>query len=1087
MKRRKVFPKGSKIVRGRGGDDGGNNKSAVEDPNTLFSKQIIRIVDLICEGEIEGLINGDESVYLNEVKVFDGVTSSVPNYATQYERSTRNGTQEQTYITDFSDIESDTSISQELRVTPLGDIVREITDPNVTKVRVTFMLPQMTEVDKDTGDTHGSKIQVQVYLQPDGGSYSKVLDITKKGKCTNPYEFKGEFELTGDAPWNVKIVRVTGDSTSGFISNKTYVQAITEIIESKLRYPNSALIAIKVNAEMFDQVPSRFYDIKGLLVKIPSNYNPTTRAYSGSWDGDFDIAWTNNPAWVFYDLLTNTRYGLGKYISEDQVDKWGLYEISQYCDELVDDGFGGQEPRFTCNVVLQDRADAYTVLQHLASVFRGMIYWAAGAVTATQDSPRDAVALYTAANVLEGRFIYQGASQRVRHTVALVTWNDPADFYRQRVEYVEDVDGVIRYGVQQTEVIAYGCTSRGQAHRFGKWLLYTEQHESEGVSFKTGLDGMVVRPGQVIKIADPAKAGVRMGGRIGQGSTTTHVVVDQIPAGSVAGFTLAMMLPDGTVEERTVIGSVGNTLEVQPEFSQVPNAQSIWLVRSDDVEAQTFRVVSIAEESAGVFTITAIRHNPDKFDAIEEDIKLEDRDYSALKEQPESPSNLVISESLYLTGSEVKAKVTISWDRVDRAKSYKVKYQRDNENWVEMPETSVHEADVLDALPGNYTFQVYALNSFGVTSSVSSVSGETFGKLTPPTDVDGFSMMPVAGKALLTWNQATDLDVLIGGRVRIRHSPETTGATWATSIDIVPAVPGTATSVVAPLLEGSYLAKFVDSTGHYSLEEVLIETTVPYINALNVVHTETEDPTFPGTLSNMEFVPSENAIALGSGTLVDDLPLIDDVFSWDFPGDVVTEGSYEFANTIDLGGVWPSRIISRVQVESFDIANDIDSREDLVDDWEDLDGAFLNDVNATLYVRTTEDDPSSSPTWTEWKRISAGEYLARGFQFKIIATSDTDTHNIYIRGLEITIDMADRTEAESSIASGAGTKSVTFPYAFYAAPSVGVTVNNLNTGDYSTITNVTATGFDVVFKNSGGSAVNRNFSYQAKGYGRKTA
>lgn len=1088
MKLRRKPPRGSKI-RGSGGDDSGGNKAAVEAPNTLRSSQFIRIVDLLCEGEIQGLaagLLGSESIYLNEVPIQNS-NLSLNFPSNHYSYTEKFGTQSQTYLTDYNDIESETQVGQELRATTAGDIVRELTDPNLTKVRVTFMIPSLTTVDKDTGDTKGGKVNVAIYVQPSGGSYSAAASREVSGKCTSQYEFSLEATLTGDAPWNLKVVRTTADSTSGFISNKTYLQSITEVVEAKLRYPNSALIGIRIDAQSFDQVPSRYYDVKGLKIKLPSNYNPTTRAYTGSWDGTFTTAWSDNPAWIFYDLITNTRYGLGSFITEDQVDKWGLYEIAQYCDEMVADGFGGTEPRFTCNMLLQDRAEAYTVLQHLASVFRGMIYWAAGTVTATQDSPRDAVALYTAANVVDGIFVYQGSSAKTRHTVVLVTWNDPEDFYRQRVEYVEDVDGILKYGVQQVEVMAFGCTSRGQAHRFGKWLLYTEQNEGETVTFKAGLEGIVGRPGQIIKVADPSRAGVRMGGRIGQGSTTTHVVVDQIVAATaVAGFTLSAMLPDGSVEDQTVIGSVGNTIQVQPGFSAAPNAQSVWLLRSDEVEPQTYRIVSVAEDG-GLFAVTAIKHDPDKFDAVEQNIKLEPRSYSALKQQPDSPTNLVITESLYQTGSEVKAKATISWDRVDRAKSYRVKYKVDDENWVELPEISVHEQDVLDAQSGNYTFQVYALNSFGRPSVIAEVSGEIFGKLLPPTDVENFSMFPVAGKAYLTWDKSTDLDVLVGGQIRIRHSPETSGATWNTSIDIIPAVPGSATQAVAPLLEGTYLAKFLDSTGHYSLDEVLIETTVPEINALNVVHTETEDPGFAGTKTDMELLTSPVALVLSSGALIDDFPLIDDVFNWDFPSDIVAEGTYEFQNTIDLGGVWPSRIRCFVEVESFDIGNDIDSRADLIDDWEDLDGSNINDVNATVYVRTTEDDPAGAPTWTDWKRIAAGQYLARGFQFKLIATSGTDTHNIYINGLEVVIDMEDRSISAGPIASGTGASYRTdFSEPFFADPSLGVTASNLNTGDYPTITNSDKNGFDIVFKNSAGTIVSRNFSWIAKGYGRKT-
>jgi predicted phage tail protein len=1073
-----------KKIRGAGG--GGDSSAAVEDPNTLRSSAFIRMVDLICEGEIEGLQGGARGIYLNEVPIQNPNGSL--NFASTYSYETRNGTQDQSYISGFNDVESEISISQELRASPDGDIVRAITDPNVDRVRVRIQIPQLTSVDADTGDTHGSKVFIDVYVQPSGGSYSLVAARMVSGKCTSTYEFSLDVPLTGSAPWNVKVVRPTADATTGFLQNKTILDSIVQIVEAKLRYPNSAIVAVKVDAQSFSSVPSRFYDMKLLKIQVPSNYNPTTRAYTGSWDGTFQTVWSDNPAWVFYDLCTSDRYGLGAFVPADQIDKWGLYEIAQYCDTLVPDGFGGTEPRFTCNLLLQDRADAYSVLQGLASIFRGMIYWSAGAVTLTQDSPRDATYLYTPANVMEGRFVYQGASMKVRHTVVLVTWNDPANFYRPSVEYVEDQDGISRYGVQNLEITALGCTSRGQAHRLGKWLLYTEQHESETVQFKTGLDSVAGRPGQVIKIADPSRAGSRMGGRIMPGATTTVIPVDQIVPGSVSGFTLSVILPDGTLEEKTAISSSGNNITVQPGFSVAPNAQSVWMLKSTVIEPQIFRVISVAEDSQGVYTVTALSHDPDKFAAIEDNVLLETRSYSGLRDQPDPPVNLKMTESLFQGASEIKAKITISFDRVDRAKSYLLKWKRDDENWVSMPESEFNEIDILDTLPGSYQFQVFALNSFGRPSSVALLSGEAFGKLAAPNDVTGFSMVPISGKAYLTWDQTVDLDVLVGGHVDIRYTPDITGQQWKKSVQVIPAVPGSATAAFAPLQTGTYMAKFVDSSGVYSTNEVLIVTSVPEINAINLVHTTTEDPTFSGTKTDMLVDVANVALVLASNTLVDDYGLVDLIHNWDYPYGIATEGTYVFNETFDMGGVWPARIRSTMNVEAFDIGNVIDNRIELIDTWADIDGSLINDVNAQLYMRTTTDNPSGSPTYTDWKPILSGEYLARAFQFKVVATSGSEFHNLYIRGLSITIDMADRSIQGGPFASGTGASyRVNFSEPFYADPALSITAMNLGTGDFQTITNSDKTGFDVVFKNSSGTIVSRNFSYIAKGYGRKVA
>jgi len=1044
-------------------------------------------MDLISEGEIEGLVDGAKSIFFDETQLqnedgsfnFTGVTYD-----------TRNGTQDQTYIDGFTTVENETAVGVEVKNggdPATNGVVRQITDPNVNRVRVRVLVPQITSTDTSTGDVHGSSVELTLWVQPNGGSFTQVADCVITGKSSSRYERDISVQLTGSAPWNIRLQRETADSAIQYLVNKTYFEAYTEVVDAKLRYPNSAIVAARLDSQQFEQVPTRYYDVKLLKIKVPSNYDPTTRVYTGIWDGTFQTLWSDNPAWVFYDLLTSDRYGLGSFVPEDQVDKWALYEISQYCDALVPDGFGGMEPRFTCNLMLADRGEAYTVLQSLASVFRGMIYWAAGSVTASQDSPQDAAYIFNTSNVVDGRFLYQGASAKARHSVALVTWNDPADFYKQKVEYVEDQNAIAKFGVQQAEVVAFGCTSRGQAHRLGKWLLYTEQFESESVTFRTGLEGIVGRPGQIIQIADPARAGARLGGRISS-ATTTAITIDQDISGSISGNTLSVLLPTGAVEERTVVGQAGRVITVQPGYSTAPLTQSVWVLKSDAVEPQTFRVISIKEDSdSRTYEVTALKHDPDKFDFVEEDILLEPKSYSLLKAATEAPQNLIVTESLYQTATEVKSKITLSWSKVDRAVSYIVRYRRDNENFIQLNQTSVNEIDILDTQPGSYTFQVVALNAIGKSSAVSQLTTEAYGKLAPPVDVQGFSMIPNAGQAYLTWRQATDLDVLVGGQVRIRHTPKIIDQAWRDAIDIIPAAPGTATSAVAPLLNGTYMAKFVDSSGNYSLNEVLIVTTIPYAQTQNIVDTITEDPTFAGTKTNMSIDTLNGALVLSDGTLWDDLPLIDDVGSIDFPGEISSSGTYDFENVTDLGGVWPTRIYSTINLEAYDVGTVIDSRTTLIDTWDDIDGDTVNDVNAELYVRTTEDDPSSSPTWTDWKRISAGEYTARGFQFQLICTTGDTRHNLFIKNLQVVLDMLDRDEYLGPFTSGAGTYSVSYGFPFYAAPSIAITAVNMNSGDYYSISNVTTDGFDILFKNSGSTAVSRNFYVLAKGYGRKVA
>lgn len=1075
-----------KLIRGSGGGGGkgggGEARVPQEAPDSLQSKAFVKVIDLVGEGEIEGVVDGFKSIYL------DGTPLQNPNGTFNFrgvEVDFRTGTQDQEYIPGFGTTENELAVGVEVKkATP---IVRTFTNPELDAVSVRISLPQLTEQDPKTGDLKGFEVRYAIQLQSNGGGYNTVWSETIIGKCTSKYERQYRVDLEGDAPWDVRVVRQSDDENSVLKQNKTYWESYTEIVDGKLRYPNSAVVAMKVDASQFSQVPVRSYDVKLLRVQVPNNYNPETRQYSGTWDGTFVIAWTDNPAWIFYDLITNERYGLGGFISESQVDKWSLYEIAQYCDELVPDGFGGTEPRFTCNCYFQEQAEAYQVIQDLASVFRGMVYWLNGAITAVQDSPADPAFLFTNANVVDGSFAYSGSSAKSRHTVALVTWNDPDDGYKQKIEYVEDADAIARYGVIEAQVVAFGCTSRGQANRVGKWLLFTEQYQTETVAFKTGLNGAICRPGQVIKVADKLRAGSRRAGRI-KSATTTEIETDQTLSIDPSTHTLSVVLPDGSVEERSIQSTSGATITVTPAFSVAPNKASIWMVASAAVEPQLFKIVAISEgDTPGIHNILAVAHNESKYDSIELGLTLEVRSISSLSTIPESPTGLVISETLYSTGSDVRVKVNVAWNPVPGAIGYVVTYNRDSLNPITLNETSSNEIEILNAEPGTYYVSVYARNSTGARSVPTTGQQTVVGKVLPPGNVLGFSLLPLAGVAYISWERAIDLDVLIGGFVRVRHTPLTVGASWKNAVDVVPALPGTATRIQVPLMPGTYMAKFVDSSGSSSNEEAIIATTIPAPQALNVIETITEHPAWAGTKSGIEYSPSLGGIALAAAYPIDDyIDDVDTIVNWDFAGGVTSSGEYNFAGSVDLGSVFSSRITANIKALAVDVADLIDLREDLVDDWLDLDGDFIDDVNAEIYMRSTEDDPAGTPTWTDWKRFFVGEYLARAFEFKLAITSDSTNHNLVIQELEVAVDMPDRTEAIANLTSGTGAYyQVDYAAPFHETPSVGITGYNLNSGDYWQISNNTRSGFRITFRNSGGTIVSRNFDVIAKGYGRE--
>lgn len=1072
-----------KLIKGAGGGGkggGGTSRTPVEAADSLRSKAYALVLDALAEGEIGGLVDGLKSVYL------DGVPLQNADGSYNFQNiqvSTTTGTQSQSYIPGFPGVENEVAVGVEVKQS--ASVTRTVSNSNLNAVRVRISVPQLTSQDASTGDINGTSVDFAIDLQTAGGGYALQVVDTISGKTTSKYERTYRVPLTGSGPWDIRVRRITADSSSATLQNRTYWESYTEIIDAKLRYPNTALVGIKIDSSQFTSIPTRGYDVKLLKIQVPTNYDPVARTYSGIWDGTFKTAWSDNPAWCFYDLLTSNRYGLGGYVSASQIDKWALYTAGKYCDELVPDGFGGYEPRFTCNLYLQTREAAYKVLRDLASVFRAMTYWASGSVTVVQDAPADPVYLYTPANVVDGLFTYSGSSAKARHTVALVTWIDPSDGYTQKVEYVEDTTGIARYGVISTEVVAVGCTSRGQANRVGRWLLYSEQSESEAVAFKTGLEGAVARPGQIISIADPTRSGNRRGGRVVSGTTTT-VTLDSAATGDTTGATISIIQPTGAIEKRTVSTISGTTVTVSSAFSAAPSAGAIWVLESTAIASQLFRVTSAKESDDGTIEINALEHNPSKFASIENGLVLETRSITDLSITPAAPNNIKVSESLYESQAEVRTLVSVSWDSVSTASSYLVSYKVDNGNYIQLPEVTANNAEIRDAIAGTYTIRVIASNALGYSSSAAVVTQEIFGKTLPPANVAGFSLVPVADLAYLTWTKATDLDVLVGGTVRVRHTPNTTGQTWNNAIDILPAMSGNQTSAQAPLLAGTYMAKFYDSSGNASLAPAMIVTSVPQSFALNVVDTLTESPGFTGAKSSVAVIDAAGGLTLDSALTIDAMTGLMDAWEpIDTLGGVAASGTYTFAQSEDLGAVYTSRITAAIEATGYVTTSIIDLRTDLIDAWLDIDGAMADTANVALYMRTTTDNPAGSPVWSDWKPFFVGEYTARAFQFQLRFTSASATQNIAVTALSVTLDMADRVEAFSGIVSGAASYRVNYAQPFRATPAVGITANNLASGDYYAISNNSETGFDIIFRNSAGTAISRTFDVMAKGYGRK--
>lgn len=772
------------IGSGGGGD---RPRQPVESPDSLRSISFAKIIDLNGEGEMgkngSFLVDGFKSIYLN------GTPLQSPDGSYNFQNvavETRTGTQDQTYIPGFPSVENEVGVEVELRSE--SPVVRTISGSDLSAIRVRLAVPALQRTDTTNGDTTGYSISYAIDISVDGGAYTTVLNSAFTGKTTTQYERSHRIDLPSGSQWQVRIRRLTPNSNSSTIADTTRVLSITEIIDAKLRYPNSALTAISFDARSFQSIPSRAYNVWGRIIRVPANYDPEARTYAttgpgttnGIWNGTFKTAWTNNPAWVYYDIITNDRFGLGNHIPQAWVDAWNLYQIAQYCDEMVSDGFGGLEPRFTCNIYMQTRADAYKVLQDLAAVFRGISYYAVGQMIASADMPKQVSVGFTNADVVDGKFTYEGSARRVRHTVALVSWSDQTDLGRQKVERVEFRPGLIRYGIQETEVTAIGCTSRGQAQRIGNHILVSENLETETVSFKVGLAGVLVSPGEVFNVADTYRAGRRMGGRISSFSDDS-VTVDQVPEDIGTGDTIKVMLSTGRIESRTIQSVVGRTINVTVDWSSDPANQAVFIFEKTTLVAQSFRCLSVVDNEDGTYTVGGLSYRGDKFAYIDDGTRLEAPPISVIPPGSQTPpTNVTLSSFSVIDQANARTDLTISWEAPENAIEYHVEWRRDDMDWVTIPNVSTTSVDVRGVYTGRYLARVRAINAIGAMSIPAlSALTQIDGKTTPPPALTSLTTTSIVFAIGLQWGfpqGATDTE-----RTEIWYS---TGPDFASAIKL---------------------------------------------------------------------------------------------------------------------------------------------------------------------------------------------------------------------------------------------------------------------------------------------------------------
>ncbi|HCW4985487.1 TPA: phage tail protein, partial [Acinetobacter baumannii] len=646
-----------------------------------------------------------------------------------------------------------------------------VSNPNADRVRIILAVNSLLSTDRSSGDTYGTSVEFQIKLSVNNGPYEILANKKITGKTTSRYQRSFSFDLpkkkadgTPITAWSFQITRTTPDSNSSYLQNTTFFESYSEVELTKFSYPNVALVATRFSSETFSSIPKREYLVDGLLIKVPSNRNKDG-SYTGPWDGTFKLESSSNPAWILYDLLLSKRYGLGEYITPEMIDESRLYVIGQYCDQLVDDGFGNKEPRYTINCVINTRVEAYDLIVDICSAFNGMAYWAGHMVGFTIDAPGTPQMLFNNTNIV-GDFSYQGTSNKDRHSVAVVTWNDPNDDYKQVPEVVEDPELIERYGIRKTEVMAFGCTSRGQAARYGRWLLYSEHQQSETITFNVGIDAALLLPGDLIYVQDRDRAGKRFGGRLLDCTAKQAVLDDLVDFGEFTDLTLVIRLEDGSLAERVIASHTKKTVTVSGHTKEVtvvewaealtvmPVKYALWIIKAAELQPVIARVVNVAQgEEKGTYNITAVPHNPNKYQSIENDLMLDVPPTSILNSRnQEPPASVEIKSEIITTQNVAKTRLVISWKEAKNAARYEVEWKRNDGNWVKLPQTTSLSIEVEDVYAGAYTARVVAYNLFGARSYPKySTSTDVKGKVGKPTNVLSLTTTPLLFGMKLDW------------------------------------------------------------------------------------------------------------------------------------------------------------------------------------------------------------------------------------------------------------------------------------------------------------------------------------------------
>lgn len=998
------------------------------------------------------------------------------------------------------------------------------TDVDTVQIKVKF--DQFFVLDAKKGNRKSTKVEVIIKINPNNGSEFTIISEEVKGKSFNPYSRDYGIDLRNISGYNTNTSGESGsffpvvvsvqrgnDSGGSRTFNTMRLGEVRGIIRESNNYPNIAYSALRFSSELFPSAPRRFFRIRGKLVKIPHNATVDLTngrlEYTGDFDGSFlkdgsnNIIkkWTSDPAWVLYDLLTDSTSGCG--LPESELDPFTFYGVSTYCSALVDDGNGGDEPRFSINVNINNRRDAMAVVRDICSVMRAIPYYEEGTIKIVQDAPKDPANpsalsfdyVFNNGNVINGDFLYSGSSSKTRFNVLNISY---FDLNTQEIDYVtvKDTDAQAKYGTQTKTIKTFGTTSRGMAQRVGKWFLHTQQNQTETVAFETNIAaGSLLRLGDIIGIADRVKSSVRRGGVV-KAATVSKITIDDSSQTNFPSIndnaTISCLLSDGSVETKSINSYTNNTeINVTSNFSSAPVVNSPYILESGTVKAQAFKVVDIKENEKKTFSISAINFNEGKYAAVEDGEALPAKNINIITSILPSPQIIdaadgtkAIQEIIILNNNRPVPKLFIDWEAVEGASSYQLIYTKDDENPV-VVNTQQSEHEILPSEAGEYLIQIYTINSLGERSaSPTETTVVTEGLTAVPENPTGFELEPVGNSQVkLSWDKTTSLDVEFGGSCEIRHSPQTFNtATFANSNELNTNINGSTTEIILPALTGTYSLKFRDLGSRLSETEAKVELALPEMSDELLVLSQRENPNFSGTKTNLSV--TSNVLQLSD------------------PSTNLT-GSYEFNSVLDFDAVYQNiRLKRHIISEGFNVSDQFDSIGD-VDARKNFDGAGSDRVKATLQVQTSQDDS----TFTTAQNLFNGSFRARSFKFKSDLISVDVNENVKFSELGFDAFLPSRTTnkyqsggnvistpLQSGTASGG--LAVVFGHRFFTGnsaiggsttafqPSIAIAPEDMPSGAFYELSAISGTGFTIVFKNSSNSVIDVKFTFQALGYGK---